>query len=132
MLVRRWFSILIGAVSAPGDRHEDGHEAASVRTDEDRRAHTLLRLMAPLVHRLNNSLAVVQGVHESGSQAHESERELADRELAVVGHVLARLAILSRPSAARSQFVELGELFRTHELLLAPLAESLEVELELR
>lgn len=124
MLARASFSIL-PTVSAPEQRH-------AADADEERRAHTLLRLLSPLVHRLNNSLAVVQGVHELGPQAREAERDLARAELAVLGQVLARLALLARPRAARAQRVELREVFRTHELLLAPLAAGLGVQLVLR
>lgn len=97
---------------------------------EEQRARALLRLLPPLVHRLNNALAVVQGVHELGADARESERELVRRGLAQLVQVLASLALLARP--ARAQLVRLDALFRAHELLLAPLAESLRVELALR
>jgi hypothetical protein len=118
------------AVSAPEARGGERREAADARAGEDRRGRTLRLLMAPLVHRLNNCLAVVQGVHELGTQARESERELARAELAVLGQVLARLALLARPAAERR--VQVDALVRSHELLLAPLAESRGVELELR
>lgn len=114
-------------MSAPEERRET--EAA--RADEDRRARVLLGILAPLVHRLNNSLAVVRGVHELGSEARGSERELARSELVHLGQVLARLARLARSPAARPELVAVEEILRTHELLLAPLAGSLGVELEL-
>jgi hypothetical protein len=46
--------------------------------------------------------------------------------------VLARVALLARPLAARPEPVLVQDVLRTHELLLAPLAERLGVELELR
>jgi len=128
-------------VSAPEERRETespreepapAEHHADARADEERRAQVLLRILAPLVHRLNNSLAVVQGVHELGAGARDPERELARRELAVMAQVLARLASLARTSAPRPRPVALGEILRTHELLLAPLAASLGVALELR
>ncbi len=131
MLARGPFSIL-PAVSAAEERAEERARAAHHLAAEDRRAHALLRLLPPLVHRLNNALAVVHGVHELGAEVGGSERELARRGLAHLGQVLARLALFSRPPAARPELVEVEALFRTHELLLAPLAESLRVEFLLR
>lgn len=115
-------------MSAAGERAG----AANDRADEDRRAQALLRLLPPLVHRLNNALAVVQGVHELGAHAGESERDLARRGLAHIGQVLARLALFSRPTVARSELVPVEALFRAQVLLLAPLAESLGVEFAVR
>jgi len=115
-------------VSVPEERRETG----AARADEERRARILLGILSPLVHRLNNSLAIVQGVHELGQEARAPERELAGRELAVLAQVLARVALLARPPAARRKLALVEDILRTHELLLAPLAGSLGVELELR
>jgi len=115
-------------VSAPAERRETGE----ARADEERRARILLATLSPLVHRLNNSLAVVQGVHELGEQAREPEREMVRRELSLLGQALARVALLARPPAARRDPLLVQDVLRTHELLLAPLAEKLGVELELR
>lgn len=100
--------------------------------EEELRARALLRIVPALVHRLNNSLAVVQGVQELGPSALEAERELARVELANLGQALARLATLARAPAPRAQALDVADLLGCVGVLVRPLAASAAVALELR
>jgi hypothetical protein len=95
------------------------------------RASALQRLLPPLVHRLNNSLAVLQGVHELGPRADRAELELARVHLAQLGLVLARVGLFAREPSGLARRLVLGEVAAAVTLLLAPLAESRGVALEL-
>jgi hypothetical protein len=98
---------------------------------ESLRAGALQRLLPPLVHRLNNSLAVLQGVHELGAEAGAAERELVRVHLAHIGRALARVALFARDPTDRVRRLTLDELGALLELLLAPLAASSGVTFEL-
>jgi hypothetical protein len=95
------------------------------------RASALQRLLPPLVHRLNNSLAVLQGVHELGARADRAERELVRVHLAHLGLALARVGLFAREPSALARRLPLAELAAGLTLLLAPYAESRGVALEL-
>jgi len=96
------------------------------------RARAIERLLPPLVHRLNNAVAVFQGVFELGARASARDREIAHRELAVLSSTLARLSLLARAPSTRPQVVALEQLTHSCTLLLRPLAQTLKVELEVQ
>lgn len=94
------------------------------------RARAIERLLPPLVHRLNNAVAVFQGVFELGTRASERDRENAHRELAVLSTTLARLSLLARVPSTRPQVVALDQIAQSCTLLLRPLAQTWKIELE--
>jgi len=100
--------------------------------DETDRARAIERLLPPLVHRLNNALALCQGVLELGPGASELDRHNARRELGCLGASLARLAQLARPPSTRAEVVALDPIGESCALLLGPLARALRVELAVR
>jgi hypothetical protein len=95
---------------------------------ETLRARALEQLLPPLVHRLNNALAVFQGVFELGDGASERDRENARKELALLGTSLARLSVLARTPSTRLQVLELDPIGETCTLLLRPLAKTLRID----
>ncbi|MEQ1893212.1 MAG: hypothetical protein ABL998_11755, partial [Planctomycetota bacterium] len=99
---------------------------------ETLRARALERLLPPLVHRLNNAVAVFQGVFELGASASGRDRENARKELAVLGASLARLSLLARPPSTRLQVLALDPIGQTCTLLLRPLAQTLRVDFLVR
>lgn len=96
------------------------------------RARALERLLPALVHRLNNALAVFQGVFELGGGASEHDRENARKELAVLGASLARLSLLARTPSTRQQVLALDQIAQTGTLLLGPLTQTLQVDFLVR
>jgi len=94
------------------------------------RAQAIERLLPPLVHRLNNAVAVFQGAFELGSRASPRDHENARRELAVLSASLERLSLLARAPSTRPQVVELDRIGQSCTLLLQPLAKSWKVEFE--
>lgn len=110
----------------------EGVERAA-RASADRREHTLQRLLPPLVHRLNNALAVAQLVHDLADEASSEERVRAGMGLATVRDTLERLALHTRADPGPERLRGDGDgLFRALELLFRPLANSQRIELELR
>ncbi|NOT29960.1 MAG: hypothetical protein HOP15_05875, partial [Planctomycetes bacterium] len=97
----------------------------------DLRARALRLLVPALVHRLNNALSVVQWVHALGPEASPDERARADEALLRLRDTLERLARFASAPSPLAQPVDSAALFRTLALLLAPLASSRQVELEL-
>ena len=95
------------------------------------RARAIERLLPPLVHRLNNAVAVFQGVFELGSRASERDRANASSELTLLSNTLARLSLFARVPSTRQLVVALDQIGRSCTLLLRPLAQTRQVELEL-
>lgn len=104
----------------------------TLRVVDALRARAIERLIPPLVHRLNNAVAVFQGVFELGTRASERDRENAQRELGVLSTTLARLSLLARSPSTRVQVVALDQLGQSCTLLLRPLAQTWKVELDVR
>jgi len=109
------------------------HERREVSAAEDRRARTLRLLLPPVIHRLNNKLAVLQLVNDLGSDAGDAERLLASDALVALRDTLEPLALHARSSGASPDgaVARAPSLFRTQRLLVLPLARTLRVEYEL-
>jgi hypothetical protein len=99
---------------------------------ESLRARAFERLLPPLVHRLNNAIAVFQGVFELGAGASERDRENARKELSILSTSLARLALLARAPSTRQQVLALDPIGQSCALLLRPLAQTLQVDFTVR
>jgi hypothetical protein len=97
----------------------------------DLRARSLRLLLPEVVHRLNNSLSIVQWVHDLGPEATPDERTYASEALRRLRDTLERLASCARaPDGLATP--DLAAPLGTLALLLAPLASQRQVELELR
>jgi CheY-like chemotaxis protein len=95
----------------------------------------LPRLIPPLVHRLNNSLAVLRGVcdlseGQRGRRADAPELELARRETRRAGDLLRHLSAFAKEHEPTSALFDLRALVQGSVALLAPLAEESGVQLD--
>lgn len=100
--------------------------------DDSLRARAIERLLPPLVHHLNNAIAIVQGVFELESGASALDRRNARQKLATLSTSLARLSLLARTPSSRRQVLALDPIGETCELLLRPLAQALQVDFLVR
>jgi len=89
------------------------------------------RLLPPLVHRLNNALAVLGGVLELGPGARDEERRIARQSLLEATGILERLGRLSRASP-QPQELDLEPTLVSIGTLCLPLARERGVRLEVR
>jgi CheY-like chemotaxis protein len=94
---------------------------------EAERRRALARLVPPLVHRLNNSLAIVGGTKEMRL---EGEADLSRNELARMRGILRHLSLLAKSHTPDRSELDLAQLVAAVELLLVPFAESVHVELD--
>lgn len=94
------------------------------------RSRLLPSLVPPLVHRLNNALAVIQGLGEIGMEP--SRNEMLARELAAARALLAGLSSFAREQAPSVETFDLREALRGVISLSRPLAEAAGVALEAR
>jgi hypothetical protein len=99
---------------------------------ETLRAKAIERLLPPLVHRLNNAIAIIQGAVELEASASVQDRANARRELAVLSTTLVRLALFARAPSTRLQVIALETLGETCRLLLRPLAQTSHVDFRVR
>ncbi len=97
----------------------------------DLRARSLRLLLPEVVHRLNNSLSIVQWVHDLGPEATPDERAYASEALRRLRDTLERLASCARAPDGLAP-PDLGAPLGTLALLLAPLASQRQVEFDLR
>jgi len=97
---------------------------------EDERRRLLPRLIPPLVHRMNNALAVIQGLNEVGIEPGHSQ-VLAD-EFEALRTLLARLSSFARQQPETTEVFDLRALVTGVCQLLRPFAESVGIKLEFR
>ncbi len=93
---------------------------------EERRS-LLPLLVPPLVHRLNNSLAVIHAAGDLSSSGLGSD--VAELEFRAARSALGHLTILARTHEPGPATFDLGEVLRGVECLLTPCAEALGVAL---
>ncbi len=90
----------------------------------------LPRWIPPLVHRLNNALAVIHGaaaLERTATWVHHANREFAEART-----LLRHLALMARQSPAHFEVFDLGELVVGIGKLIRPLSEALGVDLDVR
>jgi len=98
---------------------------------ESGRRRILAVLLPPLVHRLNNSLAVIHGTLETaGIRLDPARLQSARREAQRMSHALSRASLFAKEHRPSEASFALAGVLRASEVLLRPLAESRGVELE--
>lgn len=97
---------------------------------QDQRGKLFLKLIPPLVHRMNNSLAVLNGAAESLERSSGSLPVRA--ELDRIGETLRSISYFAKSHLSIEEFFQLDSIVHTVELLLIPLATTSGVDLECR
>jgi hypothetical protein len=97
---------------------------------EDERRRLLPRLIPPLVHRMNNALAVIQGLNEVGVEP--GQAQVLAGEFEALRTLLARLSCFARQQPEVIEVFDLRELVVGVCQLLRPYAESVGIGLEFR
>ncbi len=90
----------------------------------------LPRWIPPLVHRLNNALAVIHGA--AALERTATWVQHANREFAEARALLRHLALLARHSPLHLEVFDLGEVVAGIGKLVRPLSETLGVDLDVR
>ena len=103
---------------------------ARVASARDARLAVLERLLPAVVHRLNNSLAVIRGTSEIGHEADAEQREAARDCCNDAGRLLTRLGAFAKRAEPDQASFDLREIIDECVTLLRPLAEACRVELE--